>query len=125
MALLDVSDILTDPDFVEKNLLCQRNAQTVGQDGIAVITPTITPFFGVVTNASGMDLRRTAEGEIIYGSIFIATRFQLIDGKTGFTADIIQRGPGGLTYTVRNVAPYAKFGRGFVQAICDLIPLSG
>lgn len=125
MALLDVSDILTDPDFVEMNLFCQRNAQSVGQDGIAVNTPTTTKFSGVVTNASGMDLRRTAEGEIIYGSIFIATRFQLTDGTSGFTADIVQRGAGGLTYTVRNVAPYTKFGRGFVQAICDLLPLSG
>jgi galactose-6-phosphate isomerase len=125
MPLLDVSDILTDPDFVEMNLLCLRNAQTVGQDGIAVIAQTTTTFAGVVTNASGLQLRRTADGEVISGSIFIATRFQLTDGSTGLTADIVQRGKGGLTYTVRDVAPYPKFGRGFVQAICDIKPLSG
>jgi galactose-6-phosphate isomerase len=125
MPFLDVSDLLTDRDLVEIDLFCQRNAQTVGSDGIAVIASTSTRFAGSVTNASGLDLKRTAEGEIIYGSILIVTRFALIDGTTGFTADIVQRGKVGLKYTVRNIAPYTKYGRGFTQAICDLIPLSG
>jgi galactose-6-phosphate isomerase len=125
MPLLDVSDIVCDPDFAEMNLFCHRNAQTVGENGIAENTTTTKRFAGVVTNASGKDLRRTAEGEYIYGSILIVTRFHLIDGENGFTADIVQRGKDGDTFTVRNVAPYTKFGRGFVQAICDLIPLSG
>ena len=123
MARLDVSDVLLDPDFMDTGLVCERTAQTVGTNGIAVDTPTMTTFAGVVTNDSGDILQRIAEGERTKGSITIHTTFLLNDGSTGYTADVVQWR--GRRYTVSNVSDYSNFGRGFVAATCDLIPLAG
>ena len=123
MALLDVSDILLDPDFMNTGLVCERNTQTIGLDGIAVNTPALTPFSGVVTSDNGDILQRGDFGERVKGSITIHTRFALIDGTTGFTADIVRWQ--GRRYTVSSVNDWSHFGRGFVAATADLIPLQG
>lgn len=123
MANLDVTDILSDPDFMDRGLVCERNAQAVGNDGLAVNTTTLTPFSGVVTSDSGDILERIATGERIKGSITIHTKFVLNDGTAGFSADVVQWR--GRRYTVSSVNDYSHFARGFVVASCDLIPLSG
>lgn len=123
MAQLDVSELMYDLDFLERNMTCLRMAQTVGQNGLAVNTPIPIPFNGVVTMVTGNDLRRDAVGELITGSILICTRFRLLDGKSGFSADIVVHNT--RQYTVANVLPYSHYGRGFVEATCDLLPLAG
>lgn len=123
MALLDVTDILLDPDFMDTGLVCERIAQTVNDDGMGVNTTTLTPFSAVVTNDSGDILERIAAGERIKGSITLHTKFTLQDGANGLTADVVRWK--GRRYTVSNVADYSHFGRGFAAASCDLIPLSG
>jgi hypothetical protein len=123
MPLLDVNDVLTDPDFVNTNLICTRNVQEVNDNGIASLTSCNITFTGVVTSVTGANLRRKADGELIYGDIMVITRFRLTDGKAGYTADIItfqQR-----TYTVVDVNNYSNYGRGFMEARCELIPFSG
>jgi galactose-6-phosphate isomerase len=123
MPLLDVTSVLTDPMFVDRSLISTRQTQVVNDNGLAVNTPVSTPFSGVVTNNTGDTLRRRADGSRIEGSITIHTRFPLQDGNTGLDADLVQWQ--GRTYTVSNVSDWSRFGRGFVAAICDLIPLSG
>lgn len=122
MAFLDVSDILTDPDFVDK-LQVERNAQSVSAAGLGSVTPAISPFYGVVTNASGEAMTRNAEGERVGGTIIIHTKFRLIAGDEVNVADVVQWQ--GRRYTVKAVDPYVNFGQGFSAATCDLIPLSG
>lgn len=123
MPQLDVSDVLLDPDFVDRSLVCVRQAQTVGDNGIAVDTQTSMPFSGVVTNDTGNILIRQAQGEHITGSITVHTRFRLTDGSNSYSADQVVWN--GATYTVSNVADWSTYGCGFVAATCDLIPLSG
>ena len=123
MAQLDVTDILADPDFMDTGLECERLTQTITGDGLAVNTPTILPFSAVVTSDKGDMLVRLATGERAEGSITVHTRFTLNDGSTGQTADIVRWR--GRRYTVTLVNDYSHFGRGFVAATCDLIPLSG
>jgi len=122
MALLDVTDVLSDPDFAN-SLTCERITQTIGEDGIAVNSAQLFPFKGVVTNNLGDILDRAAIGEHIKGNISVYTRFALQDGKDGYTADIVRWR--NRRFTVANVSDYSHFGRGFVAASCDLIPLSG
>jgi hypothetical protein len=122
MPLLDVTEILMDPDFCQP-LVCTRLKQTVGEDGLAVNTPIRIPFTGVVTQVSGAQLERNAVGELITGTILVCTKFRLTDGKIGLTADIVTIGP--RRYTVINVYNYSQYGQGFVEAVCDLIPLEG
>ncbi|HWU68262.1 MAG TPA: hypothetical protein VN046_05260 [Stenotrophobium sp.] len=123
MALLDVTEVLLDPDFMDSTLACERTAQTVGNDGVAVNTVTLMPFSGVVTSNQGDILERIAAGERINGNITIHTMFVLQDGSAGFTADVVQWR--GNRYTVSNVNDYEHFGQGFVSASCDIIPLAG
>lgn len=123
MPLLDVSDLLSDPDFVQPGLICTREAQTVNANGIAVNTPLKVQFSGVVTSDKGDVLERLAAGERIVGNIMITTRFRLRDGKSGYSADIVT--VCGKNYTVSSVNDYSQYGRGFVEATCDAMPLSG
>lgn len=123
MALLDVVDVLLDPDFMDTGLVCNRMAQTVGENGRAQNAITAKTFAAVVTSDKGDILQRGAEGSLITGSITLHTPFRLKDGSPGQDADeVIWQGR---TYTVVSVNDYSHFGRGFVAAVCDLKPLSG
>lgn len=123
MALLDVTDVLCDPDFIDRGLVCERNTQTVGNDGIATNSVALMPFAGVVTSDNGDLLERSPEGERIKGNMTIHTRFPLDDGSSVNAADIVQWR--GRRYTVTVVNDWSHFGRGFICATCDLIPLAG
>ncbi|WP_283149010.1 hypothetical protein [Silvimonas soli] len=123
MAQLDVTEVLLDPLFGDKNILCCRQTQTIDDNGYATNTEAQTPFFGVVTSDTGDVLTRLSEGSRIVGNIIIHTKLRLIDGDTGLDADeIIWQGR---RYTVAKVNDYSHFGRGFVAASCDIKPLSG
>lgn len=122
MPNLDVSDVLLDPDFFD-TLVCTRNTQTVDDGGIATNSPVDTPFIGVVTSDSGDILERLAEGSRAKGSILVHTKFRLTESSDGLDADIVTWD--GNRYTVANVNNYSRYGRGFVAAYCDLMPLSG
>lgn len=123
MAQLDVSDILLDPDFMDVGLVCKRSVQTIGDNGRATTSDTSTPFAGVVTSDKGDILERLAGAERKKGSITIHTIFRLTAGEGDTTADVVTWQ--GKQYTVSNVNDYKHFGRGFVCATCDLLPLKG
>ncbi|HET6804880.1 MAG TPA: hypothetical protein VFH59_05485 [Frateuria sp.] len=123
MPLLDVSEVLLDPDFAD-SLVCTRQSQTVGNDGMAVNTTTDTDFVGVVTAASGNNLVRTPEGAYTKGDICIITTYRLRASATGDgMADVVTWN--GTRYTVTQVNDYSRYGSGFVWAVADIIPLGG
>ena len=132
MPLLDVSDLLTDPDFVQYGLTCKRNVQTVGEDGIAEDIPTLFNFTGVVTSAAGDALNRLAEGSRVASTITICTRFHLRAGNQVNDADVVTI-PGrccnsplpAIQYTVTQVNDYTRYGVGFIEATCEALPLYG
>lgn len=121
MAQLDVTEVLLDPLFADSGILCERMQQTVGDDGIAVQKSAPIRFAGVVTNDSGDVLTRLATGERTIGNIVIHTKYRLIDGQEGRTADVVTWR--NRKYTVSNVKDWSNFGRGFVAATCDLLPV--
>jgi galactose-6-phosphate isomerase len=123
MPQLDVSELMLDIDFLETGLICFRQQQTVGSNGLAVNTPVQIPFNGVVTQITGAELRRNDVGELITGSILICSRFRLLDGKSGSTADLVQRQT--RQYVVTDVLNYSRYGLGFTEATCELLPLAG
>ncbi|MFJ4349463.1 hypothetical protein ACIPZ5_01030 [Pseudomonas sp. NPDC089428] len=124
MALLDVTEVLLDPDFMDMGLVCKRSTQTVGDNGRATNAQSSMPFAGVVTSDKGDILERIAGGERKKGSITIHTLFRLTAGDgEDIIADVVTWQ--GRDYTVANVNDYSHFGRGFVAASCDLLPLAG
>lgn len=122
MPFLDVTEVLLDPDFFD-SLVCTRNVQTVGDDGLAANVDTDTPFIGVVTSDSGDVLVRLATGSRVKGSILVVTKFRLLEGAPGIDADVVTWD--GSRYTVTTVNNYSRYGAGFVEAYCDLIPIQG
>ena len=121
--LLDVSDVLLDPDFCDTSLSCQRTSVSTNQQGLGVPSSATVGFAGVITSDRGIDLERTAVGEHASGSISVITRFGLRSSGVGVTADVVTWN--GKQYTVVKVNDYSRYGIGFVQAICELLPLAG
>lgn len=116
MPLLDVSEILGDPDFADTGLTAVTYADAVDADGILSRAPTETIFSGVVTADAGVNLLRTPDGQRLEGSILIHTVYRLFEGDE-------VRWQGRL-YTVRTVNDYTRYGAGFVQVYCDLKPVN-
>lgn len=123
MALLDISEVLTDPDFMDNGLVCERSKEIVNDDGMVELTTETFTFSAVVTTNEGTRLEREMDLERISGSITVHSIFKLIDGSGDLTADIITWK--GKRYTVTKIDDYGHFGRGFTKAICNIIPVSG
>lgn len=129
MPLLDVSDVLLDPDFMDTSLVCHRQVQTVDEDNFAKNTVQGIPFSGVVTVDRSLEARRMEAGQNISGAILIVTQFRLTQGQPGtdstprLDADIVTYN--GRDYRVTFVDPYTSYGAGFVQAHCELVDFNG
>lgn len=129
MPLLDVTEVLLDPDFVDFSLVCRRQIQTTDDDNFPINTPQEIPFSGVVTVDRSLEARRMAAGQNINGAILIVTQFRLTQGSKSINdgpnldADLVIYN-GGL-YRVTFVDPYTRYGAGFVQAHCELIGQEG
>lgn len=129
MPLLDVSDVLMDPDFLDTSLVCHRQIQTVDADNFPTNTPQDIPFSGVVTVDRSLEAKRMAAGQNINGAILIVTQFRLTQGQPEtntmprLDADIVTYS--GRDYRVTFVDPYTRYGAGFVQAHCELLDFDG
>ncbi|WP_413702977.1 head-tail adaptor [Raoultella ornithinolytica] len=129
MPLLDVTEVLLDPDFVDFSLVCRRQIQTTDDDNFPINTPQEIPFTGVVTVDRSLEARRMAAGQNINGAILIVTQFRLTQGSKSINegpnldADLVIYN-GGL-YRVTFVDPYTRYGAGFVQAHCELLGQEG
>lgn len=129
MPLLDVTEVLLDPDFADPSLICRRQIQTTDDDNFPINTPQEIPFSGVVTVDRSLEARRMASGQNINGAILIVTQFRLTQGRKSaadgpnLDADLVVYN-GGL-YRVTFVDPYTRYGAGFVQAHCELMGQEG
>lgn len=122
MALLDVSEVLSDPDLIEPTGLVRvRRTQTVSPQGLASNAEATLPFSGVVTAGKGDSLRRTDAGNNAQGNVTVTTTTDLRAEAPGQDADIVVWQ--GRRYIVESIADYRNFG--YVQAYCDLLPLAG
>lgn len=123
MPRLDVTRVLASPYFADASLLCTRNVQTVSTRGIASNEPTVIPFSGVVTNDTGDILRRFPEASLITGSMMVHSTLLLNDGSAGRDADLVTWQ--GRQYTVKAVADWSTYGKGFTMALCEPVGLDG
>ncbi len=123
MPLLDVTEVLLDPDFVDRTLVCHRQIQERDDDNFTTNTQQDVPFSGVVTVDRSLEARRMAAGQNINGAILIVTQFRLTQGQPGLDADVVTYR--GRKYRVTFVDPYTAYGAGFVQAHCELMEFDG
>jgi|SRR6185369_5677611 len=123
MPRLDVSDVLTDSNFCDATLRCERYNISINPQGRSVTVQTLLGFAGVITSDSGERLNRGIIGEHATDTITVITRFRLRDAGSGATADIVQWN--GNRYTVVSVNDYSTYGVGFTENICEMVPLAG
>lgn len=121
---IDVTDLLSDPDFVMHDLVAVSRAQSVNNAGRTENTEMRITFSGVVFPGTGNMMLRTPDGERVTGDISIVTRHYLTDGiGQGRTADVVEYAGG--RYIVKNTFDYSNWGQGFVMAVCDMLPVGG
>ncbi len=117
MPFLDVSDIVEDPLFAD-TFMVKRFTQTVDNDGYAQTTMETFPnVIGTVTQNSGVNLKRLADGQMTTNVITIHTKFRLTSSEEEFDADIVTWA--GSDYTVVSVHDWSRFGNGFIMALCE------
>lgn len=120
MALLDVSDVLDDPDF-HTTIVVNRRAVVTASDGRAVASPVTVTTIGVVVPDGGVDLIQNAEGESVTGDITIYTRFALTQGDAQFGPDAVVWN--GAEYRVIQSQNWL-FGSGYTKAVLKLATLN-
>lgn len=121
MPLLDVSDILADPDFADA-FTRYRRTLTVNGFGEGEIAETSIALVGVVTQGGGDVLDRTGDAEKIKGSITIHTQGDLTAGDGSIDADEVVWN--GRRYIVDSVMDWSTYGTGYIAASCTLKKLS-
>lgn len=118
MALIDVSDMMTDPDFTSQATLIRRTS-TVSSYGEHIITETQTTITAVVQGANTETLARMPEGARLSDLIDVYYKGQLTAEQPGGYADVIVWG--GKRYQVFEVVEdFMNFGAGFTKAVCKL-----
>lgn len=121
MPLLDVSDILADPDFADSAVVTRTTVTVDPQTGRAAGSETDTPISVVVTSDKGRNLQRNPEAAVSTGSILMHSVFRFTEGGDGLDADIVTWN--GRRYTVVTVDDYSRYGAGFTCATCRLLDL--
>lgn len=120
-ALLDVTDVLDDPDFLDTTPVLYRRIVAQGQDGTARGEGGSIPFSAVITPDGGQELIQTAEGNQVRSDLTLYTRTALTAGNANFDADlIVWRGD---TYRVIATKSWI-FGQAFTEAMCALTDIN-
>lgn len=118
MALIDVSSLLTDPDFTDTVTLIRR-AASVNSFGENVLTETQSTITAVVQGANTEKLDRLPEGAKLSDMLDVYYKGILYAQSPSGYADIIVWG--GKRYQIFEVSEdYMNYGAGFVKAICKL-----
>jgi galactose-6-phosphate isomerase len=121
MPMLDVSFMALDPMFAD-TFDVKRRTETVDVHGRTQKgSQDFTRVVGTVTQQSPSDLMRRDDSQIVPRRIFVATRFQLFNackvGSQQYQPDLITWN--GTMYTVTDLLPYSRFGKGFYEVIAQ------
>jgi hypothetical protein len=120
MAGLDVSELMTDPDFASTVDII-TTVQSIGAHGRVVNTPTVYEReIAIVQAGSGQRLALLADGSRISDSITVYSQRQLKAADAGHRiADVVVWK--GQRFMVKNVASWEGWGAGYSRADCEWI----
>lgn len=108
--MIDVSDILEDPDLCQ-DFTVYRSSGAFAAGGWVEGEPAQVPFSGVITVASAKELAQVPEGDRVQGSMAFRSSQPIYvtrNGEFKGTSDrIMWRGE---PYRVVQVLPYADYG---------------
>lgn len=117
MALIDVSELLVDPDFVD-DFTVIRAVESVGDNGRATFSPSSSTAIGCVQPSAPSSLRLLPETTRVEGAIDIWTKthLQVNDGKRAADTVIWNK----RSYLVANTRDWSQYGEGYINATCIL-----
>lgn len=116
MALIDVSDIVLDPDFTSAMQIIHRTA-TVNTKGENVITEKLPiQTVGSIQPISGKTLMRVPEALRSENLRSFWTKTPIIADKHGVYTDILVFGCE--RFQVKHVFDWTNFGAGFTEGLC-------
>lgn len=118
MALIDVSDIVADPDFQDAVTLIRR-VSSVNAYGENEITESSSSVSMVIQPASPDDLQRLPDSVRRRDAVTVWYRGELSVDANGVYPDVIVWV--GKRYQVRDTEPFGNWGVGYVKAVCTLI----
>lgn len=122
MALIDVSELLVDPDFVDAVMVIRRTTavNTFGEN--VVSEPTTINTVASVQPASFKQIQRLPEAlrSSDVRSFFI--KLAVVQDSTSEYPDILVFG--GKRFEIQTAAPWLNFGAGWNEAVAVAEPLS-
>lgn len=122
MALIDVNELLDDPDFCDP-MTYDRRTQVVGNNGRATFTTVAgTPLVGSVQPGGSDLLTRVpnAANPTDWIRVYTATKLIPHDEDSGIYGDVINWD--GRRFQVRVADDWSPYGAGYVKALAELIP---
>jgi galactose-6-phosphate isomerase len=115
MAQLDVSELMTDPTFVDPILIIHRRP-TVNEMGENTLTRRTVPSIGSVQPASGNVLARLPDSfRDSDVSSFWVKGVIIADGRSQYPDVLVFKNE---EYEVQQVMDWSNFGQGYSEGIC-------
>lgn len=120
MALIDVSEIVTDPDFLDSVTLIRRTS-VVGNNGRNVLAESSSTVSMVVQPAKPDDLKRLPDSVRRQDAINVWYRGTLSSDAGGLYPDIVVWNS--KRFQVQTSDPFGNWanGTGYTESICTLI----
>lgn len=118
MPLLDVSDVLDDPDF-NQSITVTRTMKGTDDRGETTTQQKAYTVPAVVAPITANELMRLPDAERLSGGCTVYSRFPLFSGQGDYTADRIT--DNGSQFVVISVDDWGAFGDGFTVARCALL----
>lgn len=121
MPLIDVTEVLTDPDVAGQPFVVVRRRNVVNSYGEPAISEQRFPAYGSIQPAGDNALAREDAHQSQGNSIIVVTTFRL--RGAALDADQAEYEPDlvlwqGQHYVVRNLKDWTRFGVGMVEAEC-------
>jgi hypothetical protein len=117
MPLIDVDDILTDPDFVEPITVLRRAQQISNTGRVSTLNQTFAGILACVQPQSDQPMIRGPEQQSLPGLISVHTLFRIRGIAPGYQPDIVIWN--GTQFVVNKVYNWSQYGRGYVMAECS------
>ena len=118
MPLLDVTEILSDPDFADTIIITRSSEAGFDHGRPIVTTQTFPNVTAVVTAGQGDILKYFPEMANISGAILIHTMFLLTSASETTQGDIVTWQ--GRDYQITGLNDWSTFGAGFIMAVGTL-----
>lgn len=118
MPLLDVTEILSDPDFADTITVTRAVETTDGHGRAQTTTQAFPNIVAVVTAGQGDVLKYFPEMANISGAVLIHTTFRLTSTSETTQADTVTWQ--GRDYQITDLNDWSTFGAGFIMAVGTL-----